>query len=294
MVEINNFPNNRDEFRGAYDVMRWLHGRTSGVFGASNNAAVSALPVATMAVVVSDGVGWLADAKENGCVWWIDTEETAGTKLQLEVEQADGVLDRIDRVVVEWETTSFATLPVVKVLQGVPASIAAAPVLTNDAAVRQISLAKISVKAGTTAITPSMITDERLDASVCGIVTDFCEIDTAVLQAQFEAFLTSIQQELAKLEAGSGVEMAKLKFEDTIALASSFVSDSTYTDYPYRAAIDLSGVTASMTPEVVFSVESQTDNDFASVAESYNGGIYIYAADKPVANIAIPTIICWR
>ena len=42
MAEIKSFPNNQDEYSGAEDVMRWLHGRTSGVFSASGNAAVAA------------------------------------------------------------------------------------------------------------------------------------------------------------------------------------------------------------------------------------------------------------
>lgn len=292
MVEINNFPNNCDEFRGAYDVMRWLHGRTSGVFGASGNAAVSALAVATMAVQVSDGTGWLADAKKNGCVWWIETEELTGAKLQLTIDQADGVLNRIDRVVIEWETTSFATRPVVKILKGTPASTAAAPVLTNDDTVRQIALARISVNAGTTAITPSMITDERLNKAVCGIVTDHGEIDTSVAYAQFEALLKSVQQELAELEAGTGVELKKLLFQNTVVQTSAFSETYSYEDFPYRAAVSLSGVTSGMIPEVIFLPSDA--GIFAPVAASYNGGIYIFASEIPENAVTIPTIICWR
>lgn len=292
MVEIKNFPNNRDEFRGAYDVMRWLHGRTSGVFGTSNNAAVSALPVAAMAVQVSDGTGWHADAKENGCVWWIDTEETTGEKLQLEIEQADGVLNRIDRVVVEWETTSFATLPVVKILKGTLAGDAKVPVLTNDDTVRQISLARISIKAGTTAITPSMITDERLNKAVCGIVTDHCEIDTSIVYAQFEALLEYVQQELAELEAGTAAELKKLVFENTVVQTGAFSEVNSYEDFPYRAAISLSGVISGMIPDVIF-LPGDT-SIFAPIAETYNGGVYIFASEIPEADVTIPTIICWR
>ena len=43
MANIKSFPNNRDEYVGAEYAMRWLHGRTSGVFAADNNAAVSAV-----------------------------------------------------------------------------------------------------------------------------------------------------------------------------------------------------------------------------------------------------------
>lgn len=294
MAQIKNFPNNYNEEVGAKNVMKWLHGRTSGVFAGGDNAAVTALSTAAMAVQVSDGTGWIANAGQDGTVWWIDSEETSGSKLQVTIDAADGALNRIDRIIVEWKTTTYADLPEVKVLKGTTASNPTAPGLTNNSSLRQISLARVSVAAGTTAITASMITDERLDSSVCGLVTDGISIDTSTMNAQFEALLESIQQELEGLEAGTGVELAKLKFEDTTVETSAFVSDTTYEDYPYRAAVALTGVTSSMIPEVVFPVSALANIDFAPVAECYNGGVYIYATDVPESAITIPTIICWR
>lgn len=187
MANIKSFPNNQDEYIGAEDVMRWHHGRSSGVFGADNNAAVSPV-LDTMAVTVSDGIGWLANDTGNGVVWWVDEEATNGSKLELAVDLADAVLPRIDRVVVSWQTTNYVALPEVSILKGTPASNPVAPVLTNTSMVRQISLAAIRIPAGATAIDASMITDERLDASVCGIVTEKVGVDTSVMQAQFAAF----------------------------------------------------------------------------------------------------------
>ena len=294
MANIKSFPNNQDEYKGAEYVMKWLHGRTSGVFAGDNNAAVTALSSPAMAVQVSDGTGWMANSGKDGVVWWVDNEEKNGSKLQLTVATADGALNRIDRVIVEWKTTTYVDLPEVKVLTGTAASRPTAPALTNNSTVRQISLAQVYVAAGTTAITASMITDERLNSAVCGLVTDGISIDTSSMQSQFDAFLMAIQEELESLEAGTGLEMAKLKFLDTTVPASAFVADTTYTDYPFRAAVALSGVTSTMIPEVVFPVSALAETDFAPVAECYNGGVYIYAADKPGAAITIPTIICWR
>ena len=112
---IKNFPNNRDEYIGAEEVMRWLHGRTSGVFAAAQNAAVAAMDTPGMGITVSDGTGWMTDAGGNGVVWWNDTEKTSGQKLQLEIDMADGVLNRIDRIIVEWKTINYADLPEIKV-----------------------------------------------------------------------------------------------------------------------------------------------------------------------------------
>ena len=197
MANIKSFPNNRDEYVGAEHAMRWLHGRTSGVFAANNNAAVAAVQNA-MAVTVSDGVGWISNSDANGVVWWNDAEKTNGAKMQLTIDAADGALNRIDRVIVEWKTTDYADLPEIKILKGTPASTAAAPSLTNNTTQRQISLAQILVAAGTTSITASMITDERLNPNVCGLVTDTLSIDTSVINSQFEELLdqlrTSIEQ----------------------------------------------------------------------------------------------------
>lgn len=201
MSNIRSFPNNQDEYIGAEDVMRWFHGRTSGVFGAEENAAVAPV-IDSMAVTVSDGTGWLSNDKANGIVWWNDTEEKDGSKLQLPVDMADAALDRIDRVIVSWNTTNYIDLPEVKILKGTPSSSPVAPSLTNDSIVRQISLAKITIPAGATAITDAMITDERLDSSVCGLVTESVEIDTTVSQRQFNEMLKQVATELSRLNLG--------------------------------------------------------------------------------------------
>ncbi|MGM9660776.1 MAG: hypothetical protein ACI3WQ_09265 [Faecousia sp.] len=294
MVEIKNFPNNQDVYRGADAVMRWLYGRTSGVFGAAGNAAVSAFGPPRMAVQVSDGTGWLADENGLGCAWWIDTMASTGSMLSLGVDAADAVYNRIDRVIVEWNTPNYTDVPIVRILSGSLANKPVPPALTNDSTTRQISLARVYIKAGATEITDADITDERLDESVCGVVTDRVNIDTSMAHSQMSALLKSIQDELASLEAGTSVELKKLLFSDVTVPVSAFIADATYSDYPYRASVSLSGVISTMIPEVVFSMTDVLDGNLAPVAEAYNGGIYIYASSPPESTLTIPTIICWR
>ena len=219
MANIKSFPNNRDEYVGAEYAMRWLHGRTSGVFAANNNAAVAAVQNA-MAVTVSDGVGWISNSDANGVVWWNDAEKNNGAKMQLTIDAADGVLNRIDRVIVEWKTTDYADLPEIKILKGTPASAAAAPSLTNNTTQRQLSLAQILVAAGTTSITASMITDERQNPDVCGLVTDTLSIDTSVINAQFTELLAQLR---AAIEQASGGIIP----DNTVTLAK-LASDAKY------------------------------------------------------------------
>lgn len=293
MAEIKSFPNNQDVYVGAEWVMKWLHGRTSGVFGAEKNLGTSIIP-GTMSVEVSDGVGWLSNANGDGIVFWNDNEQTGGSKLTLTHDVADGVLDRIDRIVVTWETTNYVELPTISILKGTASSNPVVPSLTNNNIQRQISLAKVSIPAGTVSLSASMITDERLDPSVCGIVTETIKIDTTTMQSQFEALLRSIQNELQDLESGTGVELKKLQFNSVSVAVSKFVSNTTYEDYPFRASVALEGVQSTMIPEVIFSMADAISGNFAPVVESYNGGVYLYAADKPEGKIVIPTIICWK
>ena len=91
-----------------------------------------------------------------------------------------------------------------------------------------------------------------------------------------------------------GAEKQRLQFTNKTVAASAFVANTTYEDFPYRAAVELSGVTAAMVPEVVFGVGEATSGIFAPVAQAYDGGIYLYASEIPEADITIPTIICWK
>lgn len=205
MATIKNFPNNVDEYIGAENVMKWLHGRTSGVFGADGNLSVTSN--GNMTVNVADGVGWLANADADGTVFWNDTKEQTGSELKLTVPLANAVYPRIDRVVVTWATVDYSVKPSIEILSGTAASNPTAPALTNNTLKRQISLAQIYVGAAVSKITAANVTDERLDSTVCGLVTDWVSVDTKVMQEQFAAFLTQIKTELEQLHAGTATMM---------------------------------------------------------------------------------------
>lgn len=189
MAKIKNFPNNADEFVGAQDVMKWHRPRTQGVYGADNNLAVKPLDTPSMAVTVSDGFAWMKDDAGNGCVCWNDNLKQNGVLLNLAVGASSATQNRIDRVVVSWETAGYVEKPDIVILQGTPSSAPVAPAITNNGATRQISLAQILIPAGASSITADMITDERLNPDVCGIVTESVGVDTSVMQSQFDALL---------------------------------------------------------------------------------------------------------
>ena len=97
--------------------------------------------------------------------------------------------------------------------------------------------------------------------------------------------------------ASLGAARLNLTFTNVEFPVGWMATSDRYADegFPYFGAIPLTGATASMTPEVVFSVADAVSGIFAPVAETYAGGVYIYASELPSATtITIPTIILWR
>lgn len=259
----------------------------NGIFaGKSNELQVFQAVPAGMSVVLSSGQSWI-----EGYGYINDSD------LLIPVDPADGALGRIDRIVNQWSSVDRRIRTVCK--KGIPAVNPVAPTLRWDADYKELNICTLDISAGLSAITQNKIHDTRMDSSVCGWVTSLIEqVDTSTLYIQWEAqariVLDAIQQELADIEAGVGVELRKLQFNDTVVPVSAFVDDPTYADFPYRAAVALDGVIASMIPEVILGLVEAMDGNFAPVAQSYNGGVYLYAASPPESAVAIPTIICWK
>jgi len=86
-----------------------------------------------------------------------------------------------------------------------------------------------------------------------------------------------------ELGGGGGAEIY------TSIAASSWTADSTYADFGYRCAIAITGVTANDVAEVVFAQSEASSGNYASVCETYAGGVYIYSSVN--TSITIPTIL---
>lgn len=89
---------------------------------------------------------------------------------------------------------------------------------------------------------------------------------------------------------GAATLAENLQFTNKTVATSAWASNSTYSNYGYRAAISCSGVTSSHFPDVMFSENDALSGNFCTDAVSYNGGVYIYAQKKPSATVTIPTI----
>lgn len=70
--------------------------------------------------------------------------------------------------------------------------------------------------------------------------------------------------------------------------ASSWVSDSTYSDFPYRCDIACTGVTADMYAEVIFDVTEAQSGNYAPICETKSGAVAIWSKENTA--IQIPTI----
>lgn len=135
-----------------------------------------------MQIIVPTGRAWI-----NGYHYRNDGN------LALAIDNADGVLNRKDTVVLRWDVNARSITA--QVLKGAPASTATAPAIVRSVEQYDLKIAEISVPAGTTAITQALITDTRLDNSVCGIVTGVVkQVDTTKLYQQ-------IQDDLAGFKA---------------------------------------------------------------------------------------------
>lgn len=138
-----------------------------------------------MQVTVKAGKAWI-----NG-YFYNNTSD-----LSLTLATADGVLNRIDRVVVRWDLTN--RLISVKVKSSSPSASPTAPNIERDADIYELALADIYIGAGVTSITGSKIADKRLDTSVCGVVAAVVDqIDTEAFNAQLEAWFTEYQSNSA-------------------------------------------------------------------------------------------------
>ena len=177
----------------AEDVATYLCTRTSGVYAKDSNFAVSI--TGTRQITIAPGLAWINYDDFKG-VSVCSREDTV-----LTVPDADNTLNRVDRVVLQFDTSS--NLTVIRLKTGTPAVAAQPPDILQNHNQYELGLCTISVPAGSAAVTAADITDTRADEDVCGLMRDgVTGIPTAQLQAQALAMMTQLSTELhTKLDA---------------------------------------------------------------------------------------------
>ena len=171
----------------AEDVATYLCTRTSGVYSKETNFAVST--TGTRQITVAPGFAWINYDDFKG-VSVCSREENV-----LTVPEADNTLNRVDRVVLQFDTSENITA--IKLKTGTPAVAAQPPDILQNHNQYELGLCTISVPAGSAAVTAADITDTRADETVCGVMRDgVTGIPTAQLQTQVKAMLDSLQAEV--------------------------------------------------------------------------------------------------
>lgn len=87
-----------------------------------------------------------------------------------------------------------------------------------------------------------------------------------------------------------------LAFGPQTVATSAWAADTTYSaqGYGFRASVPLSGVTADHIPDVTFAMADAVSGNLAPLADTYAGGIYIYAKEQPSATVNIASVVCTK
>lgn len=217
----------------AEDVATYLCTRTSGVYSKETNFAVS--NTGTRQITVAPGLAWINYDDFKG-VSVCSREENV-----LTVPEADNTLNRVDRVVLQFDTSENITA--IKLKTGTPAVAAQPPDILQNHNQYELGLCTISVPAGSTAVTAADITDTRADEAICGVMRDGvtgipaatliqrlrAEIDKLVDKGSFynkaetNAMLNELQEQVSKMGASG----------QPIAVWSYYASFSRMTSYKY-------------------------------------------------------------
>lgn len=235
----------------------------NGVFGQSmQKLQVLAQTTPDMSVKVLSGEAWI-----NG--WWYrNTEEYT-----LSLDVADGVLNRIDVVVLRWGNAERDMW--LQVIKGTASANPVKPAIRRDADYYDLQLATVSIAKGTIKITQSAIGDTRLDNAVCGLVTGVVDqIDTTDLYNQFETYFAEFKQRYeADFEDWTDAQRqayldyingSKAAYDAWVAQKQSdyntFISTSeqNYTDYITNSKADYDAWTAEQRAAYMQWYESHT------------------------------------
>ena len=171
----------------AEDVATYLCTRTSGVYSKETNFAVRT--TGTRQITVAPGLAWINYDDFKG-VSVCSREENV-----LTVPEADNILNRVDRVVLQFDTSE--NIAAIKLKTGTPAVAAQPPDILQNHNQYELGLCTISVPAGSTAVTAADITDTRADETVCGVMRD------GVTGIPAATLIKKLRDEIDKVDSGS-------------------------------------------------------------------------------------------
>lgn len=156
------------------DISNWLKSIVSNGVLANPSTNLKVIPKERLNIAVQAGEGWINGHK------MVNTTEYA-----LSIEAANMSLPRIDRVVFALDYTTREMRIYVK--KGTPANNPVAPILAKTDTLIELALADILLPANTTIIETGMITDQRLNTQLCGVVHGLIDqVDTTGIFEQYQ------------------------------------------------------------------------------------------------------------
>ncbi len=153
----------------------------NGVFP-NPSTGLQVLASNSMIITVNTGKAWI-----NG-YFYFNT-----SNLTITLDNADGALNRIDRIVVRWDLQDRVIS--VEVKKGTYSANPSAAAIQRDADAYELVLADVYVGAGAVSVSQANITDQRLNSTLCGLVVGTVgELDTTAFSAQLQGWFELYQE----------------------------------------------------------------------------------------------------
>ncbi len=197
----------------------------NGVFP-NPSTGLQVLASNSMIITVNTGKAWI-----NG-YFYFNT-----SNLTITLDNADGVLNRIDRIVVRWDLQDRVIS--VKVKKGIYSANPSAAAIQRDADAYELVLADVYVGAGAVSVSQANITDQRLNSFLCGLVVGTVgELDTTAFSAQLQGWFELYQEMSAEQYNNLKSYMNSLQIQsdaDYIALQAWFSAFQTYATAEFQS-----------------------------------------------------------
>lgn len=156
-------------------------------------------------ITIGSGIAWISNDKYWGKV--VAQKEAVTLDLGL----ADPAYNRIDAVVIQFDSNANATDIVVK--KGTPATRPSMPEIVQNKSTFELCLCKVLRPAGSSVVAFANITDTRLDPTVCGLMADsVTQIDTSAIEKQIRALILSLEEELQSVHDATGILLKEMVY----------------------------------------------------------------------------------
>lgn len=261
----------------AEDVATYLCTRTSGVYSRESNFAVTV--TGTREVTVSPGLAWVNyDDFKGVSVCALES----GT---LTVPDADDMLPRIDRVVLQFDANNNRS--VLKLKQGTPEQEPSPPEIVRTHYLYELCLCQIRIPAGSAEVTTADLTDTRTDEALCGLMRDGVTgipMDELGRQALAKAKETAelCDKLLASYTGGY------LGIWPVTLTADGWANCTDVPGYAYKQTAELRAAREANVPSAVPTPETFTvavAAGLAGVCETKDGSITFWAENVPEGGI---------